>query len=86
MAVNTKDEDRYIAKAARAAIVRTPLGISELNISCSGGQILLNGKIKPMRGQQGSVNVRKEFQVIKTQMSTVRGVRSVFGDAVAVYD
>lgn len=86
MAANSKDEDRYIAKAARAAIVRTPIDISELNISCSGGQILLNGKVKPMRGQQGSVNVRKEFQVIKTQISTVRGVRGVYGDAVAIYE
>lgn len=86
MAANSKDEDRYIARAARAAIVRTPIDIAELNITCNGGLIELMGKVKPMRGTQGSVSVRKEFQIIQTQISTVRGVKGVYADRVAVYE
>lgn len=86
MAVNTKDEDRAIAKAARAAIVRAPIDISELNITCNGGTIELMGKVKPLRGSQGEVSIRKEFKVIQTQIATVRGVKGVYADRVAIYD
>ena len=86
MAGNTRDEDRALAKTARAAIARTPLDIAQLNIACHGGIIEMDGKVRAPRGGAGSVNVRKEFQIIKTQIQAVRGVRDVYGDRVAVIE
>lgn len=86
MAGNSREEDRALAKTARAAIARSPLDISELNIACRAGIIEMDGRVRAPRGGAGSVNVRKEFQIIKTQIHAVRGVREVYGDRVAVVE
>ena len=86
MAGSSRDEDRALAKTARAAIARTGLDITQLNIACRGGIIELDGKVRAPRGGAGSMNVRKEFQIIKTQIHSVRGVREVYGDRVAVIE
>ena len=86
MAANTRDEDRALAKTARAAIARTSLDISQLNISCRGGIVEMDGKVRAPRGAAGSINVRKEFQIIKTQIHSMRGIREVYGDRVAIIE
>ena len=86
MAANTRDEDRALAKTARAAIARTSLDITQLNIACRGGIIEMDGKVRAPRGGAGSINVRREFQIIKTQIHAVRGVREVYGDRVAILE
>ena len=86
MAGTSRDEDRALAKTARAAIARTSLDITQLNIACRGGIIELDGKVCAPRGGAGSINVRKEFQIIKTQMHAMRGVREVYGDRVAIIE
>lgn len=86
MAGSTREEDRALAKTARSAIARTNLDISQLNISCRGGIIELDGKVRAPRGGAGSMNVRKEFQIIKTQIHSMRGVREVYGDRVAIIE
>ncbi len=86
MAGTTRDEDRALAKTARAAIARTSLDITQLNIACRGGNIEMDGKVRAPRGAAGSVNVRKEFQIIKTQIHSVRGVREVYGERVSIIE
>jgi hypothetical protein len=48
--VLSKTENHAIAKAARNAIAKSSLDISELNIACNGGSIELWGKVRPPRG------------------------------------
>ena len=86
MATSSRDEDRALAKAARGTIARTSLDITQLNIACRGGIIELDGKVRAPRGGAGSINVRKEFQIIKTQIHSMRGVREVYGDRVAIIE
>jgi len=84
MSVTT--EDKAIAKSARAALAKSPLDISELIVSCSKGCIELSGKIKVPRDHTGSLNVRKEFTVMKAQLHNVRGVRDVTSDRVRIFE
>ncbi len=83
---NSKEEDRYTAKTARAAAARTSLDITELNITCMNGTIELMGKVRAPRGSSGNINVRKEFQTLITVVRAVRGVRDVQSSRVAIYD
>ena len=53
MAANSRDEDRALAKTARAAIARTALDITQLNIACRGGIIEMDGKVRAPRGGGG---------------------------------
>ena len=83
MRKETKAECNSVARLCRHAIAKTPLDISELNISCGqGGQIELTGKIKIPRGHQGELNVRKEFEVLKNAIRSSRNVREVYGEKV----
>ena len=86
MAGSTREDDRAMAKTARAAIARTSLDITQLNIICRAGMVELDGKVRAPRGGAGTVNVRKEFQIIKTQIAATRGVKGVYGDRVAVIE
>ena len=86
MAGSSREEDRALSKAARAAIARTSLDITQLNIICRNGIVELDGKVRAPRGSGGNINVRKEFQIVRTQISAVRGVREVYGDRVAVIE
>lgn len=79
-------EDKVIAMAARRAVAKSSLDISQLQISCARGVIDLTGTIKAPRGYAGDYNVRKEFQALKTTLQGVRGVKEVFGDRVRVFD
>ncbi len=86
MPSTTKDEDRYIAKTARAAAARINLDISELQITCGNGNIDMIGKIRAPRGATGSVSVRKEFQSMLNVIRNVRGVRDVQSSRVILFD
>ena len=84
--MSARDEDRALAKTARAAIARSSLDISELNIACTGGFIEMTGKIRAPRGATGTVSVRKEFNILKTQVASVRGVKGVYAERVMVFE
>lgn len=84
--INTKDEDRAIAKTVRSAINRINLDITEMNVSCRGGYVEFDGKIKGPRGEAGTINVRREFNHMITVARTVRGVKDVQAGRVAIYD
>jgi len=86
MAGSTREDDRALAKSARGAIARTSLDITQLNIVCRNGMVELDGKVRAPRGGAGNINVRKEFQIIKTQIAAMRGVKGVYGDRVAVIE
>ena len=86
MANNTKDEDRMIAKSVRAVISRIPLDISQMNVTCRGGYIEFDGKIRSNRGEGGTVSVRREFNQMITVARGVRGVKDVQAGRVAIYD
>lgn len=83
--VNTKLENNAIAKAARNAIAKSIIDISELNIAFSGGTIELYGKVRPPRGMAG-VNMKKEFQHLQDMILAVRGVRDVVARRVIVLE
>ena len=80
--MSTKDEDKAIAKAARGAIARSVLDISELNINCSGGFVDLSGKVRVPRGHTGNLNMKKEFETLITLVRNVRGVKDCSGVSV----
>lgn len=83
MRKETKSECNSTARLARHAIAKSPLDISELNISCGqAGVVELTGAVKIPRGYQGEINVRKEYEAIKNMIRTSRGVREVYGDRV----
>lgn len=84
--MSARDDDRALAKTARASIARTPLDISELTVSCTGGFIELSGKVRAPRGGAGNVSVRREFNNLKTILFSVRGVKGVYAERVAVYE
>jgi hypothetical protein len=75
--VLSKTENHAIAKAARNAIAKSSLDISELNIACNGGSIELWGKVRPPRGATGVLNMKKEFENVRNMILSVRGVRDV---------
>ena len=83
---STKEEDRHIAKTARAAAARINLDISELHITCGNGYIDMIGKVRAPRGGAGAINVRKEFQSMIAVIRNVRGVRDVQWARVMVFD
>ncbi|RYX80966.1 hypothetical protein EON83_26175 [bacterium] len=85
MAAN-KEEDRYIAKTARAAAARINLDITELQITCGNGNIELIGKVRAPRGATGNVSVRKDFQSMLTLIRAVRGVRDIQSSRVILFD
>ena len=80
--MSTKDEDKAIAKAARGAIARSVLDISELNINCTGGFVDLSGKVRVPRGHTGNLNMKKEFETLITLVRNVRGVKDCSGVSV----
>lgn len=81
-----KEEDRYIAKTARAAAARINLDISELQITCGNGYIEMIGKVRAPRGSSGNISVRKEFQSMIAVIRNVRGVRDVQSARVVIFD
>lgn len=85
-AAEAKAENHAIARAARNAIAKSSLDISELNIACSGGTIELWGKLRPPRGHTGAVNMKKEFEHLQTLVQSVRGVRDVDARRVILLD
>lgn len=82
--VNTKLENNAIAKSARNAIAKSMLDISELNIAFSGSTIELYGKVRPPRGSNGIINMKKEMDHLKEMILNVRGVREVQANRVIV--
>jgi hypothetical protein len=84
--VNTKQENNAIAKAARNAIAKSILDISELNISFHGGTIELYGKLRPPRGHSGDLSMKKEFEHLKNMILAVRGVRDIQAQRVIILD
>ena len=76
-ASDAKAENHATARAARNAIAKSILDISELNIACNGGTIELWGKVRPPRGHTGAIAMKKEFENLKTMILSVRGVREV---------
>jgi hypothetical protein len=84
--VNTKQENNAIAKAARNAIAKSILDISELNISFHGGTIELYGKVRPPRGHSGELSMKKEFEHLKNMIMAVRGVRDITSTRVIILE
>lgn len=75
---STKDENRALAKSCRAALAKTSLDVSQLEIHCVDGDVELTGKVKAPRSHSGTMDLKKEMQALKNHMRQVRGVREVF--------
>ena len=78
-------EDRAMAVTLRRLIAKSNLDISQLQVSFSRGTCELTGAVKAPKGHEG-MQVRKEFNSLKQQIMSVRGVRDCFGDRVRVFD
>lgn len=76
-AADAKVQNHATAKAARNAIAKSILDISELNIACNGGTVELFGRIRPPRGHTGTLNMKKELEHVRDLVFAVRGVREV---------
>ena len=83
---DAKTANHAIAKAARNAVAKSSLDISELNIACNGSTIELWGKVRAPRGHTGSVNMKKEFEHLQNIILAVRGVRDVEGRRVILVE
>lgn len=84
--VNTKQENNAIAKAARNAIAKSILDISELNIAFNGGTIELYGKLRPPRGHSGEISMKKEVEHLKSMIMAGRGVRDINTTRLIIFD
>ena len=81
-----KQEDALLLRAIKAQIARNPLDTSELNISVNRGIVEMIGKVKAPRGGAGEFQTRKEFQVLQTQVRSVRGVKDVYAPKVGIVE
>jgi hypothetical protein len=81
-----KLDNHATARSARNAIAKSLLDISELNIACQGGAIELWGKVRPPRGHNGVINMRKEFDNLQTMITNVRGVREIQANRVVLLE
>ena len=84
--MSQRDEDRATAKAARAAMARSALDISELNILCTGGFVDLQGKVRAPRGASGHISVKREFDQIILMVRNVHGVKECRADRVQLIE
>ena len=76
---------KAIAMHARHMIAKSPLDISELNISCHGSSVELTGKVRPPRGAP-PMNVRKEFEILLDLIRSTRGVKEIHAHRVKCAD
>ena len=83
--MSVSPEDRAMAVTLRRLIAKSELDISQLTISFSRGTCELSGQVKAPKGKEG-MPVRKEFNLLKQQIMSVRGVRDIFGDRVRIFD
>jgi osmotically-inducible protein OsmY len=81
--MNSKAEDKMLAKLARNAMARSILDISELNVTCADGHVELTGKVRAARGHKGDINFKKEMEALKQHIRTVRGIKDVYDNRVA---
>ena len=82
--MNTKLEDRALAKLARTSFVRTILDVGELQVHCVDGYIELSGKVRAPRGHRGDINFKKEMESLKLHIRALRGVRDVYDNRVLI--
>ena len=76
---------KAIAMHARHMIAKSPLDISQLNISCHGSAVELTGIVKPPRGAP-PMNVRKEFEILLDLIRSTRGVKEIQASRVKLAD
>ncbi len=82
--MNTKSEDRALAKLARTSFARTVLDVGELQVHCVDGYIELTGKVRAPRGYRGDINFKKEMESLKQHIRALRGVRDVYDKGVLI--
>jgi len=81
-------DDKVLAMKVRHAFTKSPLDISEMNVSCHSGCIELTGKVRRPRNYPGgsNLNVRKELEILKQIARNTGGVKSLYADKVQVID
>lgn len=67
-----------LAKVCRSTLAKTQLDVSQLEISCTDGNVELSGKVKVPRGFSGHMDLKKEMLAVKNHIRAVRGVREVY--------
>lgn len=83
---DAKAANRELARLCRGHAAKSILDISMLNIDANNGVIEMSGYVRAPRGQMGTINVKKEFDVIRTMIRSVRGVRDVYADRVRLME
>lgn len=83
--MSVSPEDRAMSVSLRRLVAKSNLDISEMQITFSRGTCELSGSVKAPKGAEG-MQVRKEFNTLKQQIMSVRGVRDVFGERVRIFD
>ena len=79
-------DDKVIALHVRHAFAKSPLDITELNVSCHQGCVELNGKVTRPRNYPGAkeLNLSRELETLTPLARTPHGVTSVYADRVRV--
>jgi hypothetical protein len=81
-------DDKVLAMKVRHSFTKSPLDISEMNVSCHHGCIELTGKVRRPRNYPGGkeLNLRKELEILKQMARNTNGVKSLYADKVNILD
>lgn len=81
-------DDKVLAMRVRQSFTKSPLDITEMNVSCYNGTIELTGKVKRPRNYPGGslLNIRKELEILNQLARNTGGVKSVYSDKVNIID
>jgi len=70
-------EDRRLRLKVIREIARRSVDSSRLNVEAMGDVVYLRGRLRPLRGQRGKIDMKKELEIIKENILRLPGVRDV---------
>ncbi|HVF85435.1 MAG TPA: hypothetical protein VM821_05610 [Abditibacteriaceae bacterium] len=79
-------EDKQLALQVRHMMVRSPLDLSGVQVTCSKGSIELVGMVKRPRDFRGDLDMKKEVAKLKQVVALVRGVTDVYSTQLRIQD
>ncbi len=79
-------EDKQLALQVRHMMVRSPLDLTGVQVTCSKGSIELVGMVKRPRDFRGDLDIKKEVAKLKQVVALVRGVTDVYSTQLRIQD
>lgn len=79
-------EDKQLALQVRHMMVRSPLDLTGVQVTCSKGSIELVGMVKRPRDFRGDLDLKKEVAKLKQVVALVRGVTDVYSTQLRIQE